>query len=295
MGEMVGIMSSFGTCDIQTPHGGPPFSGWRKGFGFGHAKGPGNYLNDPSQPRELRFTPSGDRALACSAFWRRKNELGPATSFGVGDRPNYSNPEASWVGPDSYGDVSECLRKCKRNVTRKISLKPRFPTMEEKYRDHSWPQCGPGPGKYDTRIPTGQSSWTNPSPSQSWTMPPRIMLQSDLREQMGKPAPGEYDTRVPAGKNSPLVHGTLYDITIAGRLKRHEAGEASPGPAKYVIKGQMDEHGFAQKIANVKVTRRRDPAEKSGSSFRELETLYEEMNERRESKHGLTRVESSPL
>merc|ERR1719330_758202 len=186
----------------------------------------------------MRFTPAGDRALAASQFWRRKYEVGPASSFDI--------------GADNYGDVTRCLEKSRRGVSRPgIKLKPRFPSMEEKYRDLSWPKCGPGPAKYHTCGTIGVSSLTNPVKASSYSMGSKCLSQPDLREKLGRPGPSEYEVRSKVGKNSPVVHGTLYNISMHGKVKPVVAGEASPGPCKYNIKGHLDEYGLWTKISNV--------------------------------------------
>lgn len=293
---MVGMAITFGNCDMQTPHGGPPFHYWKQGFGFGHGKGPGtgNVLH-PAAAQQMRFTPNGDRALASSPFWRRKSEVGPAAGFGIGERPDYGRQNQSvTIGPDNYGDVSRCLDKTKANVTRAgIKLKPRFPSMEERYRDLAGPSSGPGPAKYNTEIPTGQSSWSNPAKSCSYSMGVRSLSQSDLREMMARPSPTDYNVRGKAGKNSPIVHGSLYDISLHGKIRRFGVGEASPGPAKYNVKGQLDEYGLGAKIANVKGP----PPEywrDAGSPVAGNATTRSPLAASAEASRTLSRVESSP-
>lgn len=301
---MVGMQITFGNCDQQTPHGGPPFHYWKKGYGFGHSKGPGmgNVLH-PAAPVQLRFTPNGDRAMASNPFWRGKYELGPAYSFGIGDRPDYGRQnKAVNIGPDNYGDVSKVLDKTKESVVRpNIKLKPRFPSMEEKYRDLSWPQCGPGPARYDTRLPPGQSSWSYPAKNSSFTFGVKPLLQGDLRESIGKPGPTEYNVRVKPGRNSPIQHGTLFDISMRGRVKIPKPGEASPGPARYAIRGKMDEYGLWDKIANVKgppaeYWRNMVPSPREGSRpLDEGAGGASGSGAQAEAPRTLTRVESSPL
>jgi len=239
------MQMTFGNCDHQTPHGGPPFQGWKKGYGFGHSKGPGrgNVLH-PAAPVQLRFTPGGDRGLASNPFWRGKWELGPATSFGVGGRPSlYHNKDVS-IGPDNYGDVSKLVGNVRPRVVRpNIQLKPRFPSVEEKARDYSWPASGPGPAKYNT-------SGAGLSKSSGYTFGVRSMSSTDLKEQIAKPGP-DYNVRCKVGKNAPDRHGTLYDVSMHGKIRRFGLGEASPGPARYNIKGQLDQYGLWDKINNV--------------------------------------------
>jgi len=288
---MVGMQVCF-----QTPHGGEPFHYWKKGYGFGHSRGPGtgNVLH-PAAPVKLRFGPSGDRGLAYSPFWRGKSEVGPASSFGIGDRPPLSQ-QGGVPGPDNYGDISVNLQKTRRNATREgIKLKPRFPSMEEKYRDLAGPQSGPGPAKYNTSIPAGQSSWSTPAKACAYSFGVRSMGSLQLREDMGKQGFGAHEVRRKPGKNSAIQYGTLYDISMGGRVKRIGVGEASPGPAKYQIRGQLDEYGLGAKIANVKGP----PAE----YWRDMPTmsptpgsqLFESEEEASSPARSLTRVESSPL
>jgi len=89
-------------------------------------------------------------------------------------------------------------------------------------------------------------------------MPPRPVVHQDLKIAMEKPGPAEYETRAKPGKNASDRHGTLYDVSMKGKIVHHDlAGEISPGPAKYSIKGHMDYYGLGDKIANVRVPRRR--------------------------------------
>jgi len=306
---MVGMATTFGGADYATPHGGQPFHYWKKGFGFGHGRGPGNHVQDPGIPEALRFTPKGDRTFASTPFWRGRYEVGQASSFGIGDRPEYAkSAKDGSIAPDNYGDVSRALHSTRRNATRRgISLKPRYPTMEEKYRDLSWPKCGPGPAKYNTSGEAGKSSWTSPSRMPSWTCQPRGIITGDVRETLGKPGPSEYDTRCKPGTNSPVKHGTLYSISMKGRLKTKDiAGEASPGPARYNLKGQggtmpmhgrpLDEYGLWAKISNVKVPKYQPPPGRRTSMEADDSGMSAEITgEPADSPHGMFRVDSSPL
>lgn len=255
---MVAMSSTFGQTDMPTPHGGPAFQGWRRGWGFGKARGPGGFVQDPAIPQQLRFTPSADRGFASSAFWKRKSEVGAAAGFGIGDRPDYGNQQKGWsVAPDNYGDVSKALHSTKRNATKRgITMKPHFPTMEQKYRDLSWPKAGPGPNKYNTSIPAGQSSWSYPTKCPAFSMGPRQVMDKDLKYSMGNPGP-IYNVGVAPGKNAAHIHGTLYDISVKGRIPRKGMGAESPGPARYMCPGHLDQYGLDLKIANVKAPRRR--------------------------------------
>lgn len=298
---MVGMNTTFGVADQQTPHGGAPFTSWKKGFGFGYGKGPGGASTlHPAMPSRLRFTPNGDRAFASNPFWRRKYEVGQANSFGIGDRPSLHPAAGPTIGPDNYGDVSVCVGKTKKGVIRPgIQIKPRFPSIEEKYRDLSWPKAGPGPAKYNTSIPVGQSSWSTPTKACAYTMGARSISQTDLREMMAKPAPGEYNVQVKPGKNAPDRHGTLYDVSIRGKTREFKPGEASPGPARYNIKGQLDQYGLDQKIRNVKgppdLYWRDVPSTQSGELERIDEDTHALGREQESPKRTLMRVESAPV
>jgi len=285
---MVGMQVTFGNCDQQTPHGGPPFHYWKQGHGFGHSKGPGNgNCLHPAAAVQLRFTPKGDRGLAYSPFWRGKWELGPAPRFGIGDRPSLNPSRDCPIGPDNYGDVSPLVKHVKRNATREgIKLKPRFPSVEEKARDYSWPASGPGPAKYNT-------SGSNPSRNSAYSFGIRPQISGELKEKASKPGP-DYKVRIPCGKNSPISHGTLYDISMAGKTRQFVPGEASPGPARYNVLGKMDEAGLWSKIANVKPPpagywRQDLRAAAGGTPLQEAAATGEE------GEQGLTRCESSPV
>lgn len=210
----------------------------------------------PNMPMQLRATPSDDRCFAATAFWRKKWEVGQAAAFGFGDRPEYgkSGKDGS-VAPNNYGDVSKQVINTRNTVSRPhVKLHPKFPSMEERYRDLSWPQCGPGPGKYDTRIPAGQGSWFNATANPSWSMQSRPMLDGELRAGIGRPGAGEYETRVDPGMNSPIRKGTLYDIKCRGRYPYNDvAGAISPGPARYNHKAGFDTKGLLEKILNVPI------------------------------------------
>jgi hypothetical protein len=247
------LFSSFGNVDAPTPHGGPAFHGWKQGFGFGKGSGPGCHVMAPNMPMKLRFTPSHDRGFSATPFWRKKWEVGQAAGFGHGDRPHYRKEDS--VAPNHYGDISHQVGNTRNNVLRKgITIHPKFPSNEERYRDLSWPQCGPGPGKYDTRIPAGQGSWFNPVPNPSFSMQSRPIIDSDIRAGMGRPGAGDYETRIEAGMNSPIRKGTLYDIKCKGRnFPKDAAGAVSPGPARYNHKDGFDSKGLLEKILNVPI------------------------------------------
>mmetsp|Transcript_1207 Transcript_1207/g.2460 ORF Transcript_1207/g.2460 Transcript_1207/m.2460 type:complete len:313 (-) Transcript_1207:156-1094(-) len=265
---MVGMMQTFGNCEVNIPHGGPPFQGWRKGFGFGHAAGAGNHVLHPTTTQELRFTPKDDRGLASSAFWRKKNELGRAASFGIGERPDYGNPRDGDVGPDTYGDVAPALSRVRRNHSREhIKMKPRFPSTEEKARDMSWPATGPGPAKYNTCSDTGKSSWNRPAKLPSWSLGPKSFAATpDEKEGYSRPPPGAYDIITRPGQNSPILRGTLYDITLQGRTKLHKPGAQTPGPGTYKVQGELEKYSLAQKIAAVKVPKKQDDSMEESSA-----------------------------
>lgn len=257
---MVATRFDFNPPDVTVPHGGPPFHGWKKGWGFGQSKGPGGFVHDVSIPAKLRCSPDGDRGFASSPFWRSRLEVGKASSFGIGPRPDYGLEHKDSVPPDTYGDVSKKVDAVRATAVRKgITVKSKFPSMEERYRDMSWPQCGPGPAKYDTSYACGQSSWTSPAKLPAYTMGVRKVFDQELIYRMREPGPDEYHTRGHPGRNSQIKRGTLYDISMKGRLPFKGAGYASPGPAKYHVRGQLDEYGLWTKISNVKPARKHRP------------------------------------
>lgn len=195
----------------------------------------------PEIPMQLRCTPNDDRCFASTPFWRRKWEVGPAASFGTGDRPSYRK-EAS-VAPNNYGDVSKQVANTRNNVLRAgITLGRKFPSMEERYRDLSWPKSGPGPGKYDTRTPAGQGLGI--------TMGSRPILDGDVREAIGKPGPPDYNVITEPGTNSKIKKGPLYDITVKAKheIKDGDGGGISPGPARYNHKAGFETKGLWEKI-----------------------------------------------
>eukprot|EP00927_Polykrikos_kofoidii_P048624 TRINITY_DN42871_c0_g1_i1.p1 TRINITY_DN42871_c0_g1~~TRINITY_DN42871_c0_g1_i1.p1 ORF type:complete len:347 (+),score=48.04 TRINITY_DN42871_c0_g1_i1:217-1257(+) len=253
---MVGMSITFGIGDFQTVHGGPPFHGWKRGYGFGHARGPGEYMSDQAMSPQLRFTPGGDRAMASSAFWRRRAELGQASSFGIGDRPSFmSTGDNKDVGPESYGDVTRTLQSCRRNCSRSgITLKPKFPSMEQKYREKSTVTGGPGPAKYNTSATAGQPPLTCPAKVPSFSMQGRgAMIDAELRQAMERPAPNEYRVQLDPGKKSPVSRSCVRDVTTKYRFATKQMGEASPGPARYTIRGHIESYTLGQKIQNVAV------------------------------------------
>merc|ERR1719356_1061879 len=204
-------------------------------------------MHDPATPSQLKFTPAADRCFASNNFWRRKWEVGQANGFGIGDRPDYGAMagDGNEVAPNSYGDVSKKLCNARRNYVRQgVTLKAKFPTMEQKYREKNVATAGPGPSKYNTSCPAGKSTNSyHCTKSPAWSCQARPILDQDARAAMERPGPDAYNTRVPCGKNSPIIHGTLYDISVKFKLPAKEVGDISPGPARYLIKGQLDEYG----------------------------------------------------
>lgn len=266
----------------------------------------------PNMPMQLRFTPSEDRCFSATPFWRKKWEVGQAAGFGFGERPDYKKNDS--VAPNNYGDVSKLVCNTRNNVLRAgITVHPKFPSMEERYRDLSWPKSGPGPGKYDTRIPAGQGSWFNPVANPSYSMQSRPILDGEARAGMGRPGPGEYNATVPCGVNSPIRKGTLYDIKCRGRYPYNDnPGAVSPGPARYNHKDGFDSKGMLEKILSVPIPprqHRRTSMPQPDGEYEEYEEEEEDYEGRRSggrgrqgnsskakgnSKRKLMRVESSP-
>eukprot|EP00928_Gymnodinium_smaydae_P009280 TRINITY_DN13442_c0_g2_i1.p1 TRINITY_DN13442_c0_g2~~TRINITY_DN13442_c0_g2_i1.p1 ORF type:complete len:327 (+),score=40.67 TRINITY_DN13442_c0_g2_i1:274-1254(+) len=268
---MVGMSMTFGNATYSTPHGGPPFHGWKNGFGFGHSAGAGNWHTDPSIPRKLRFVPEGDRGLASNPFWRTKSAIGLSSGFGIGDRPDNGDAKRAALlpGPDNYGDIGLVLRNTKRNATKSgITLKPHFPTIKDKYRDKALPSAGPGPAKYNTSYPTGVSSWVRPSKIGSATMQARPLGDLDLMKKMGLPGPDTYNVTVPAGTKAPSNKSTLYNISFKGRLAEDKAkmGAISPGPSRYTVRGEFDQYTLGTQIAMTKVPKDSPPLQRAHSS-----------------------------
>lgn len=229
------------TFNNPTPHGGPPFHKWKNGFGFGKRSGPGDYVMDPSIPCYGRYTPGGEKFYQSNAFWRKKTEVGQAAAFGIGDRPEYGNMQAGWsVAPNNYGDVSKQENSVRRNVHRShITVKKRFPSMDEKYRERQDGKSGPGPARYDIRLPAGNASLTHPSKMPKWSMQCRTKDNVTVLEELRKPGPAEYAEHLKPGFNSPIQHGTLYDIAMKGRNTK-VALQQGPGPGQYNLKGFSD-------------------------------------------------------
>merc|ERR1712187_101669 len=136
------------------------------------------------------------------------------------------------------------------------------------FRDKNSVLLGPGPAKYNISNQTGQASFSyHCVKAPSWSCQARPMMDQDLRLAMERPAPGDYNVRGVPGKNSPILHGPLYDITCKFRLYNKDRVDCSPGPARYWIRGALEEYGLDQKIANVKVPRQRKP--KAGTVVQE--------------------------
>lgn len=242
---MVQLNSTF---NCATPHGGPPFTKWKNGFGFGKRSGPGGYNLDPSIPCQGRYTPSGKRYYETNPFWRTRAEVGQAAGFGVGDRPDYGAQNEGWsVAPNNYGDVSRQENSVRRNAHRpEITVKKRFPSMEEKYRERAEPHCTtPGPARYDIRIPPGKASLTHCAKLPRWSMQKRLQDNTLMIKALREPGPDAYAVPLPPGCNSPINHGPLYDITLKGRgAKSSDTKQKGPGPGQYNLKGISERYNI---------------------------------------------------
>jgi len=201
---------------------------------------------DPSIPCQGRFTPGGKRFFETNPFWRRKAEVGQAAGFGIGDRPDYGAENEGWsVAPNAYGDVSKQENSVRRNAHRKeITLKKRYSSMEVKYRERADGLSGPGPAHYDIRLQPGKASLTHASKLPKWSMQPRFEDNSKIMEELRKPGPAEYSRPLTAGANSPIAHGTLYNITLKGRTADPLKKEKGPGPGQYTLKGISDKYNI---------------------------------------------------
>jgi len=236
---MVQMNSSF---SASTPHGGPPFSRWKQGWGFG--KRCRSYMKDPSMPVNGRSSPKEEAYYGGCPFWRGKHEIGAAAGFGIGDRPDYGKQQNDWsVAPNAYGDVTKKISAIKRDVTYKtLVMKPRFPSIDEKYAMR--PEgSGPGPATYDVRFKAGDSGWQRGSRNPKWTINCRHLDTRLVVEESMRPAPTEYNTRIKPGTNSPIKHGTLYDITLGQRYASQDfSKQKGPGPGQYTLRGDFDQY-----------------------------------------------------
>lgn len=243
---------TFGSPDYTTPHGGAPFQGWKKGFGFGHGDqaAAGGATLSPASPLQLRFTPKGERGFASSPFWRSKYEVGKAAGMGIGDRPDYARManKSGSVAPDNYGDVSHQLKNARRNATRSgITFHRKIDPLK------AGDPGGPGPAKYDTSYKPGQSSWDHGAKLPSFSMQSRRIIDQELMYKMGFPGPDTYNVRFKSGHKPCDRHATLYDLEFRGRIPRKEMGNASPGPARYKVKGHFDHFTVGTQIERTPV------------------------------------------
>lgn len=138
-------------------------------------------------------------------------------------------------------------------------------------------------------------------------MKSRPILDGELREMIGKPGPSEYDVIKMPGTNSKINHGTLHDISLKARIEyRDNAGNLSPGPARYNHKAGFETKGLWEKIKAMKgppdkYWRKHLPRDRR----RELEEAEGPMSDTEAGEYGydkrssrtgqLSRVESSPL
>lgn len=227
------------TFSNSTPHGGPPFTRHKNGFGFG--KCCRSYIDDPSMPMPCRHSPEGHRYYDQNRFWRARYEVGRATAFGIGDRPDYGlmaskSTGGASVAPDIYGDVSTQVSAARPRVFRDVQLKARFPSMEEKYRTR--PQdSGPGPAKYNTILPPGKGS-------RKFQIQTRHIDMRLAVEEGRKPGPSEYNTRGTPGENYPIRGGKLYNISLQGRTPAPADRTKMPGPGQYSIKRDCDQYNL---------------------------------------------------
>ena len=189
------------------------FAGWRIGYGFG--KSARDYLSDPSIVRVGRASPANDRFYATSRFGRANSEIGPQTSLGKGERPDYEKQSSQYfTSPASYHPDLSCSRK---SVTyRDLQLKPRLdlPVRAE---------AGPGP-KYDTRQVAGRNA-------------PKISIKGKyfdpaLYRGMEQPGPDAYSTRNDPGKGCPAV--------VLKGTRNFLYPEKTPGPGQYEFSSLFD-------------------------------------------------------
>jgi len=261
-------------------------------------------VSDTSIPRKLAETPSGERAYASSAFWRSRREVGQASSFGIGDRPDYAaehNKFGSPVSPAEYGDVTRCLAstsRCSRGKS--IGIKPYFPSMEEKYRNSASALSGPGPAKYDIRMQAGQGSWRNAVAIPAYSMGARALQGQEELMKFRQPGPSDYNVCGTAGKPSPIRTSSakgVYDITIGMKLGTtdYAGGDRSPGPARYLIHSDFEKYGMHHRIENAaKALKRRNVrgSRRRAQSGQELSRGTSEPGP--QASYSMQRVESTP-
>ncbi len=204
----------------------PSFVKWRKGYGFG--KCDRDYMGDPSVVRTGRCVPTGDGYFATSAFWKRSYEHDRSTSLGLGDRPDYGKRSGGGYHGASPASYTPNISASKRNIIyHNLAMKHRYESNEEKYRYNS--EAGPGPAKYDTRVPAGSSE-------------PKIALKSRqldtrlFKEALFLPGPDAYTTRNPPGYGLPK-------IVLTGRAKTYP-GKNTPGPGQYTVQGGFDKYNL---------------------------------------------------
>eukprot|EP00747_Dinoflagellata_sp_TGD_P123855 gnl/TRDRNA2_/TRDRNA2_173893_c0_seq1.p1 gnl/TRDRNA2_/TRDRNA2_173893_c0~~gnl/TRDRNA2_/TRDRNA2_173893_c0_seq1.p1 ORF type:complete len:241 (-),score=10.95 gnl/TRDRNA2_/TRDRNA2_173893_c0_seq1:152-874(-) len=189
-------------------------------------------------------------------------------------------------------------KKVQRTVDREgITIKERYPTMADKYRQRNDGQSGPGPCKYNVSRAPGYGR-------PSYYMGGNRNADPLARVQEAQPGPGEYNNcSTTPGKNSPILRGTLYDITIRGRPKIKPQGHLGPGPAKYRVYGDFDKYTYGMLVDNVKGPPPeywRDPeflnSPLPGSTPLGGSASSASLGALKEAQHSsLTRVESSPL
>merc|ERR1719409_462328 len=236
---MVGMAMTFGTADYSTPHGGAPFHGWKKGFGFGHGDQAvaGQGLLAPSVPLKLKNGPKGERGFSASPFWRSKYEVGKAAGMGIGDRPDYARManKSGSVAPDNYGDVAVHVKNSRKNCTRSgITFHRKIEALK------AGDPGGPGPARYDTSYKPGQSSWDHGAKNPSFSFQSRRVVDQELVYKMTMPGPDTYNVRFKSGEKPFDRHSSLYDLDFRGKIPTKGPGFNSPGPARYKVKGEFD-------------------------------------------------------
>lgn len=216
----------FGTT---TPHGGPPFSQYKRGWGFG--KRCRSYYDDASMPRLGKHSPEGDYYYGQNRFWQGNYELARATSLGFGDRTNVVGKDG--VAPNEYGDISNLVSFVRPNRCKNVTVSGAIADAEQSYSKR---HGGPGPAKYNTSSDSGKDAL-------KFSMTSRREDRTKILEDERKPAPSQYHVACTPGKNSPILRGHLYDISLAGRINPPRDRCPSPGPGRYNIKSCFDRYG----------------------------------------------------
>jgi len=212
----------------DTPHGCPPFTKWKNGWGFG--KRLRSYTSDPMVQMPGRCSPQGNAYYKPNRFHKARLEIGQANTFGIGDRPEYGQEQKDWsVSPNAYGDVARKLSAIRKDtIYKNIVQKGRLKDPRENS------SLGPGPARFNVCSKTGVNAY-------KWTINCRHLDTYVYNEEASKPGPGYYETRGKPGENYPIKHGTLCDISFKHKIPA-TIKKSGPGPGAYALKRVCDQY-----------------------------------------------------